>query len=161
MQVRKLEIQSVEKLFLCIQAYERLANGRARLQSHEEQNKRSKKLCLLSGAINAFMWNNPLSYAIFKNDKLISVHSCNSAIVAVKKVESSFRNQLDLDFSVIRTFVYNENHEYSAALLASDIDLTSSKGTDVSDIPIFKSTLEYFYVEDRPDVYDLYPSMPV
>lgn len=160
MQVRKLEIQSVEKLHLFIQAYEKLSSDRANLH-HEDQKKRNKTISLLSNAIRAFVWDNSMNHAVFKNDKLLSIHFCNSAILAVKKVESSFRNQLDLDFSVFRTFVYNDNHEYSVALLASDIDLTSSKGMDVSEMPIFKSTLEYFYVEDRPDVYDLYPSMPV
>ncbi|MGF1822748.1 hypothetical protein [Vibrio splendidus] len=155
MNARKLNIESVEQFNLCITALEKLLRSRKHFKNVDELKIRTAKINLLTNSINAFKCNHDLKYAIFKEAQLVGIKKANSAMGGVRKLESATRNQLNLDFTVCRTSIDNDNLEYSVALLAHEVDFSTSLGKLQNDIPIFSSTLEHFYVQDRQRVYDL------
>ncbi|CAG23483.1 hypothetical protein [Photobacterium profundum] len=107
------------------------------------------------------MFTNNLDYAVFKQGRLIDIYHGTSDVQAVRVNEVKTRSQFSSDFTVYRVSGWNPDGEYSVGILCCPTTLKASYGQPIKHIAAFNSTLEHFYIEDRYDVFDAYPSMPI
>lgn len=156
-----IPINSKSDLFLVIDNYESLVSTVLNSKSDEDSKLYNKTVSKLNRVISDYRYHNILEMAVFRDEKLIGIFSGTSDVKAVKHFEQSHRDNSRsvTDFTVYRTFSYNGNHEYTVGLLKELTDADSSIGLQVQEVAMFKSTLEYFYIEDRFDT--SYPTMPI
>lgn len=154
-------IKSNTELFQLIKKYEDLTKSTIDKKTEAERREHNREISRLGGLIRNYRFKHAVELAVFQNNTLIGTFTSTSDIEAVRHFENIQRqnHQPTLDFSVYRTFSYNQDYDYIIGVSPHPIDTNKDKGKLIDDFTLFKSTLEYFRIEDRYEID--YPSMPV
>ncbi|PSU44538.1 hypothetical protein C9J12_27090 [Photobacterium frigidiphilum] len=156
-----MTIENRDLFFEQIRQYESLVATVRDKKTQAERKQYNAQVSHLSHLIRDFMFTNSLDYAVFKQDRLIDIYHGTSDVQAVMVNEAKTRGQFSPDFTVYRVSGWNPDGEYSVGILCCPTTLKTSYGLPIKQIAVFNSTLEHFYIEDRYDAFDAYPSMSI